>query len=71
MNDLVKMLRESYVSHGLNYVQAAADRIEADEALLRQALEALVLAARHDMWPDEEAQQDAAIAAVRKRLEAC
>ena len=38
MSDLTKRLRESYISTGQNYVQEAADRIDALEECLREFL---------------------------------
>ena len=38
MSDLTKRLRESYISTGQNYVQEAADRIDALEECLRECV---------------------------------
>ena len=35
MSDLVRRLRESYLSHGINYVQEAADLIEQQAARIK------------------------------------
>jgi len=61
--NLQERLRSLYVQHGTNYVQEAADRIDADEALMQRVLAALAGA--------EEIDTDMAVAiqALRKRLD--
>ncbi len=58
---LQERLRDLYTQHGTNYVQAAADRIDDDEALMREALKALT--------KGESALRFAMIEKLSKRLE--
>lgn len=58
----------SAYAHSQEQFLAATQKIEADEALMRQALEALDLTAWHDLPSAWEQKLDAAIAALRARL---
>ena len=67
MSDLVQRLRSGeWTRRGPEIVREAADRIEADEALMRKALEALISLSKDHTYvkPTERA----IIAALRERL---